>query len=114
MAQLDNYSYEGHKLSDEDYLGFWQREEAAIDTQVARSRENYKATGDIVGLNYRSQVADGYAEYIVTKARPLTLMHISLGDGYSIPTPHLRGLNKADIVEFNEREERLSVLFGSR
>jgi hypothetical protein len=55
--------------------------------------------GEIKGAVLQFQVADNYAYYVVTKARPLTVKHIDWLDGYQIPAAHLRGLNKQDVLE---------------
>lgn len=44
-------------------------------------------------------VADGYAYYIVSETKPLTLQHIPFLDAYAIPAAHLRGLNLQDIKD---------------
>lgn len=52
---------------------------------------------DIVGVHLSFSVADGYDEYIVTKARPLTLARIPVGEYYAHPAM-IRGLRKDDIM----------------
>lgn len=45
------------------------------------------AGDDLVGKHIRFQVADGYAEYIITKENKTTVsvVHIPVGDGYEFP-----------------------------
>ena len=60
------------------------------------------------------QVADGYAFYAVIEHNgDLALQHLPVIDEYRIPEAHMRGLNRADIEQLLDREERLARLFGS-
>jgi len=42
--------------------------------------------------------ADGAAYYLVTKAKPLTLAHIEVGDAWKVPVFMIRGLTLKDIL----------------
>jgi hypothetical protein len=44
----------------------------------------------------RSQVADGYAQYLVAATKPVQLVHLPFGDGYSFPLAERA--TKKDIV----------------
>jgi hypothetical protein len=70
--------------------------------------------GDLAGRFWRYPVADGYAEYVVYKTRPLTLIHLDHMDGYSIPEVVRRGLSASLIREEIRRQESLSALFNRR
>jgi hypothetical protein len=65
--------------------------EKAIEERSARNRDN------IIGATIYLPYADGHATYIVVKARPLTLIHVYLGDGWQVPFYSINGLRKADI-----------------
>jgi hypothetical protein len=53
----------------------------------------------IVGSVVKFPVADGYALYYVSSARPLTLQHIPAGDAYTVHPAMIRGLTKKDILD---------------
>lgn len=53
----------------------------------------------LVGNVIRFGVADGFAQYVVWKTKPLTLIHVDLYDGYAIPAAHARGLTLADVKQ---------------
>lgn len=63
---------------------------------------------NLIGALLLFGAADGYAMYIVTKARPLTLMHVYLGDGYQVQYPMIKGIDANDVRQMRE------VLDGSR
>jgi len=94
-----------------DYSDGWQdREKTAITAAAEDARS--KASGDLVGEILRWQRADGYACYMVVKQRPLTIQHMSIGDGWRIEDPLIRGLNLTDVREMVRRERGLRELFG--
>lgn len=70
--------------------------------------------GEVVGAFVRFQIADGYANYVVTKAKPLTLQCVALGDGYQIPMAHMRGIRKADILAMIKQEKAWNELFKKK
>lgn len=61
--------------------------------------------GKHFGEIMRFPVADGYAQYMVAKARPFTLVHLALGDGWHIPAAHARGLTLADLEDELKRQK---------
>jgi len=77
-------------------------------------RNTYNGKGDLVGEVVRFQIADGYAEYMVANHSPLTLINLGLGDGYSIPEAHARGLRLTDIRKDVERERRIRAMFAEK
>lgn len=60
--------------------------------------------GEVVGAVLSFQVADGYAMYLVTKAKgnSIELKHIPFCDDYSIAAAHIRGLTKQDALAQRE------------
>jgi len=56
-----------------------------------------KTKGGVVGKLLRFGVGDGYAVYLVMKAKPLTVMHIPYSDAYMASGILLRGLRLSDI-----------------
>ena len=76
--------------------GDWQtKEKDYIDTLATLAREQH--SGDLVGEVVRWQRADGYASYMVLSEKPLTLVHLNLGDGYQVEDALLRGLTLAEV-----------------
>lgn len=86
-----------------DYSGDWQTgskaQQAALEELEKRS--DALPEGEVVGAVIQFQVADGYAVYLVTKAKgnAIELKHIDYGDGYTIPPAHIRGLTRADVLQ---------------
>lgn len=72
------------------------------------------STGALVGEIVRFQIADGYAQYMVWKEKPLTLVHLAIHDAWSIPEAHARGLRLADVRGMVERDRALSDLFSRK
>lgn len=70
---------------------------------------------EYVGAIVRWQVADGYAEYLVTSmAGSGTLQHLPFLDGYTVGPETIRGLRKADIKAKVDQSRNLDRLFGRR
>lgn len=69
------------------------------DEYVARlaSMARQNGTSDLLGEVVRWQVADGYASYIVWNTKPLQLVHVAVGDAYSVEDALIRGLRVPDI-----------------
>ena len=61
-----------------------------------------KRKGDAIGTIMRWGVADGNAQYIVVKQKPLMLSHIEVGDAYAVPYMMIRGCRLSDIREWGE------------
>lgn len=70
---------------------------------------------EYVGAIVRWQVADGYAEYLVTSmAGSGTLQHLPFLDAYTVDPALIRGLRKSDIKERVDASRRLDRAFGRR
>lgn len=85
----------------------------AFNKQDEALRELFKKSdelGDdeIVGTVLSFGVADGSANYVVVKERPLTLAWAPIPDNYQIPAAHLRGITKQDVLE----QKRFSKIFS--
>ena len=100
MAKLEEYAYPGFGLdwdnlpSGFDHQAHWREESDRLE--ALRKKGNESDT--LKGFVWSCPVADGYANYIVTKLRPLTLQYINFGgDGYAVPEAHIRGLKKEDL-----------------
>ena len=57
----------------------------------------------LVGRLIRWPVADGYALYRVTSAKPLKVQHLHFGDGYSVYPETIRGLTIGDVANMVAR-----------
>ena len=66
----------------------------------------------IVGCMIHFPVADGFAVYLVTSEKPLTLSHVDFCDGYRIADAHIRGLNRADVEEMVNTNRAFKRLFS--
>lgn len=92
----------------------WRKQASDYIERVAAMARAVNGTEPLVGKVVRFQIADGYAEYIVWKAKPLQLVHLDLGDGYSIPPAHARGLRLADVKALVDFEQRWADLMAER
>lgn len=71
-----------------------------------------RSSHELVGKTVRFPCGDGYAVYIVWDVKPLTLVHVPVGDAWEIPAAHERGLTLADVRSQIEHAEKLDRLFG--
>lgn len=75
-----------------------------FDEQLAKFATNEDPEAeDLTGSLLRWQRADGYAYYVVTKHRPLTLSHLHIGDAWTIEPALIRGLRADDVRDQLER-----------
>ncbi len=110
MARLDDKPIPGDWSfsTDTDYF-------ARTSEQLEALREKSKNVDlktTIVGVVVNFPIADGYAWYVVSKERPLTLQHIPFCDAWQITPAHLRGLGKSDIVDMETRARVFAELFS--
>ena len=68
-------------------------------------RANTDVEDELIGHVYTSPVADGKAMYMVCEVRPLTLIHLPLGDAWTLPPPHERGLTVSDVRKHKKFED---------
>lgn len=71
-------------------------------------------SGDLVGEMIHFPVADGAAQYMVWKQKPLQLIHLPVHDAWQIPEAHARGLNVTDVRAMVQSDKRLAELFGRK
>jgi hypothetical protein len=64
------------------------------------------------GAMLRWQRADGYAHYIVTADKPLTVNHVPFGDAWEVEAALIRGLNRAEVIKQLEFAKHLRDLFS--
>ena len=67
---------------------------------------------DVVGELVSFPVADGYANYVVWRAKPLRLVHLPVGDAWRIDDATARGLRLSDL-EWQFRRNRGPLLVRS-
>ena len=77
------------------YLNEWEKLDNQYKVDLKKYIMSMGYKGKNVGEIVRFAVADGYAEYMVVSMRPLSLIHIPLGDAYEFPYVHL--LNAKEI-----------------
>lgn len=112
VAKLDKYRYPDIEFEGDDWMARFDAEIAELNR--LRQQTMNLPEGKVVGALVSFPYADGAANYIVIKERPLTLQWIGFGDGWSIPDAHIRGLNKADILQMIDRDRGLARLFAER
>lgn len=87
--------------------------EAAEQNYIAEVKEYLKAWADkpSFGEVISFQVADGYALYLVADLKPVTLVHLPLGDAW-----HYEGASKLtakNVLALIERQKSLREIFGN-
>jgi hypothetical protein len=95
-----------------DYMApeYWDEAEKQLAAFAAPLRKK----GGICGEEIAFQIADGYARYLVKCERPLTLIHIDIGDGYQADPILIRGLRLKDCQAMIERSRFMAELFSGR
>jgi len=112
MAKLDTQTIPGpwDNGIDADWEAHFKAESAAL--QELRERAASLPEGEVVGAFLSFPVADGFAHYVVTKARPLTVAHVPFGDGYRVAPMMIRGMRKSDVLAMVKRERAYARLFA--
>jgi hypothetical protein len=85
-------------------------EQEYVDRLAAEARKN--GNSKLLGEEIRFQRGDGYARYMVWNTNPLQLIHLDLGDAWSVEEALIRGLRVKDVKEKIEGQKRLASLFG--
>lgn len=67
--------------------------------------------GEIVGSILRFPRGDGYAFYLVSSIKPLTLRHINYSDNWTVEPALIRGLRLSDVKRMVEGERALERIF---
>jgi len=99
-------------------MGDWTVYEKQCDEYKQKLREWCKkhtdSKSELVGEIYRHGVADGYAQYMVFRTRPLQLIHLETGDAWYLPDVHIRGLRLQDIKKHVEGAREIRKLFSKK
>jgi len=101
-------SIEKPQFSIDDLPGYFKAEEEYVKKVQDWAKEN----GDSEGLSgeiIRFQVADGYAQYVVWKLKPVTLIHLPVGDAWQFPYANL--LTVKDVKQQVQHEKALANIF---
>ena len=95
MAKLDPQLYPGKFEIDcgEPWENEIRRTETLIDALYRKQPRPDSKT--LVGAVLTFGVGDGYAMYVVTKDKPLTVQHVPQGDCWRADACTLRGINAA-------------------
>lgn len=99
MAKVYNPP-EGFDPPQPDYENYdFEKQLQAEEAWIAKLAEWCKAgdKGDTVGEVIRHGVGDGYAQYMVCTEKPLTLIHLAIGDAWSAGAVWERGIRLADV-----------------
>lgn len=91
-----------------------QPEQIEFDKLLAVSDNLDLENGEIVGGLLRWQRGDGYAWYLVTSEKPLTLQHVAYGDCWTIEDALIRGLRKDDVFQMLHRAANMRQIFGGK
>lgn len=75
-------------------------------------RANTDSKSELIGEVIRFPRGDGYAQYMVYRTKPLSLLHLPLGDAWDLPDYQLRGLRVKDVRELVRSERALRELFS--
>lgn len=103
-------------LPEHDYINdsyeVWAKEEADHKETIRVWLKKMGFTGKNSGLIYKSQIADGYAEYMMVEGpgQRSSLMHLPYCDGYQ--DPDVSYLPKKEILERIKGRAKIDKLFG--
>ena len=105
--------YEGGEgTMQEAFDALWKAEEEWLAELVEWCLTNTDSRSELIGEVIRFPRGDGYAQYMVFRTKPLTLLHIPLGDNWDLPEYQLRGLRVSDVRELVRSERAVRELFS--
>jgi len=110
MAKLSNEDYPKPEI--ENTRERFMKEYKIIDELADRTLS--AEPGTVVGCLIKFPIADGFAYYLVKKARPLTLQWIPFGDAWEIPGPYLLGLNLTDVKNILDSARKLHKILNKK
>ncbi len=87
----------------------WKEDEEKF-TKELRNYCHQCGEGKYVGKILRIPHADGHAQYMIGSEKPLSLIHIPIGDAWD--SPMVDGLTNKKIKEMIDGEERLAKFFS--
>lgn len=95
-----------------NFEAFAKAEEEWTKELAEWCQTNTDSRSDLIGEVIRFPQGDGTANYMVFRTKPLSLLHIPLGDAWNIPDYMLRGLRVKDVRELVRRDKALGELFS--
>jgi hypothetical protein len=95
-----NETFQAYQTREDAYIGRVQ--------EWARNNGNGTLAGELVSFPF----ADGHALYVILSLRPVTLIHLPVGDSWQYP--HVERLTAKDIKEEVRRRKAISKLFGRK
>jgi len=106
--------FEPPALNMDDFRdGSWQAKEDAYIQRLA-DRAKMNGTNELLGEVVRWQRGDGYAQYMVWQTSPLELIHLQLGDAWSVEDALIRGVRVSDIRAMVEQDKRMREFFARK
>lgn len=95
-------------------INTWQRDESDyLERLRAHIRDNNPQDDEgLLGVVIKIPHADGYAQYMVGRIEPFSLIHLELGDAWRAHAATERGLILDDARQAKVREQTLKRLFG--
>lgn len=94
------YDFNAHLEAESDWI------------ELVQFEARLNSTGELVGEVISFGIADGYAQYVVWKQKPLQLIHLAVGDAWQIPEAHGRGINLTDVRAMVQRDKSMAEIFG--
>ncbi len=95
-------SYEALQTAEREWLA------ELVEWCLTHTDSRSELIGEVIGFPR----GDGSAQYMVYRTKPLTLLHIPLGDAWDLPDYQLRGLRVKDVQELVRRDRALGELFS--
>lgn len=116
MAKLASKSFAFPEIGAGDFREVMKSQDEAFkklsDASDAIDFNNPKAS--LKGAILQWPRADGYAVYIVTEDKPLTIAHVPYGDAWSVEPALIRGLTRADVVQQLRQTKAMHDLFNKK
>jgi len=96
--------------------GSFQAYDAACKAWVKKIQDYCRENGQgaLAGEKWDYPVADGHAQYVVFECKPLSLIHLPIGDAWHVDKLTARGLRISDIKEQIAYQKRLNKLFAQK
>ncbi len=98
MLMLDN-SIDAYRKAETEF----------VDKVKTYAKEN--GSSDIRGEVIRFPYADSFAAYVVFSLKPVTLIHLQIGDAWEYP--HAKFLPASEIRSLVERQKKLDEMFAT-
>ena len=90
-----------------DWEGSWEEQENKAHELLRKyCKMHTDSKNPLVGVVFRIPCADGYAQYMVFRTKPLEMIHIPFGDAWDAPDYQTRGIRLQDIKDQVEFEKK--------